>query len=196
MTGKVNVARGTNGGGGVVCSTGIVQRVNSFSAGDLGKSEAVCPSSPNPSRIKSICGVSPKKERSSFFGDTPQIRVQVRRRYGEYFLREWKRAARPAPCGSCCPRHRAERSVHHPKTDEPLPDSRSRKNQALRGAYVENAIQYFSQIPQRRKAGERLAPFHVERLDYRNQERDQFYKALERNGQKAVNEFRKAFPSG
>jgi hypothetical protein len=61
---------------------------------------------------------------------------------------------------------------------------------------VENAIQYFVQIPQRRKAGERLAPFHVERLDYRNQERDQFYKALERNGQKAVDEFRKAFPSG
>jgi hypothetical protein len=61
---------------------------------------------------------------------------------------------------------------------------------------VENAIQYFVQIPQRRKAGERLAPFHVERLDYRNQEREQFYKALERNGQKAVDEFRKAFPSG
>lgn len=63
-------------------------------------------------------------------------------------------------------------------------------------ASVENAIQYFSQIPARRRSGERLAPFHVERLDYRNQERDQFYKALERNGQKAVDEFRKAFPSG
>ncbi len=45
-------------------------------------------------------------------------------------------------------------------------------------------------------AGERLVPFHVERLDYRNQERDQFYKRLERNGQKALEEFRKAFPSG
>ena len=61
---------------------------------------------------------------------------------------------------------------------------------------VENAIQYFSQIPSRRRVGERLAPFHVERLDYRNQEREQFYKALERNGQKAVEEFRKAFPKG
>jgi len=61
---------------------------------------------------------------------------------------------------------------------------------------VENAIQYFTQIPKRRRAGERLAPFHVERLDYRNQEREQFYKALERNGQKAVDEFRKAFPKG
>lgn len=61
---------------------------------------------------------------------------------------------------------------------------------------VENAIQYFSQIPARRKAGERLAPFRVERLDYRNQERNLFYKRLERNGQKAVDEFRKAFPNG
>ena len=61
---------------------------------------------------------------------------------------------------------------------------------------VENAIQYFSQIPGRRRAGERLAPFRVERLDYRNQERDQVYQALERNGQKAVDEFRKAFPKG
>jgi len=61
---------------------------------------------------------------------------------------------------------------------------------------VENAIQYFSQIPSRRRAGERLAPFHVERLDYRNQEREQFYKALERNGPRAVEEFKKAFPNG
>ncbi|MBI5823418.1 MAG: hypothetical protein HZB18_05270 [Chloroflexi bacterium] len=67
---------------------------------------------------------------------------------------------------------------------------------ALDGACHENAIQYFAQIPQRRKAGERLAPFHVERLDYRNQEREQFYRALERNGPKAVEEFRKAFPTG
>ncbi|MCI0553741.1 MAG: hypothetical protein L0287_22565 [Anaerolineae bacterium] len=61
---------------------------------------------------------------------------------------------------------------------------------------VENAIQYFSQIPNRRQAGERLAPFHVERLDHRNQDRVQFYKGLERNGPKAVEEFRKAFPTG
>lgn len=61
---------------------------------------------------------------------------------------------------------------------------------------VENAIQYFSLIPARRRTGERLAPFHVERLDYRNQERDQFYKHLERNGQKALDEFKQAFPKG
>jgi len=36
----------------------------------------------------------------------------------------------------------------------------------------------------------------VERLDYRNQERERFYKHLERNGQKAVDEFREAFPKG
>ncbi len=61
---------------------------------------------------------------------------------------------------------------------------------------VKNALEYFLQIPERRKAGERLAPFRVERLDYRNQDRVEFYKSLERNGQKAVDDFRKAFPSG
>lgn len=61
---------------------------------------------------------------------------------------------------------------------------------------VRNALEYFIEVPIRRKAGERLAPFHVERLDYRNQERDQFYKALERNGAKAVEEFKKTYPDG
>ncbi len=61
---------------------------------------------------------------------------------------------------------------------------------------VKNALEYFLQIPERRKTGERLAPFRVERLDYRNQDRVEFYKSLERNGQKAVDEFRKAFPTG
>ena len=58
---------------------------------------------------------------------------------------------------------------------------------------VANAIDYFLEIPQRRRAGERLAPFHVERLDYRNQDRDAFYRGLERDGPKAVREFREAF---
>ena len=61
---------------------------------------------------------------------------------------------------------------------------------------VENALEYFLKIPERRKAGERLAPFRVERLDYRNQDREKFYQGLERNGSKAVEEFRKAFPAG
>jgi hypothetical protein len=58
---------------------------------------------------------------------------------------------------------------------------------------VENAINYFLQIGERRKARERLAPFHVQRLDYRNQDREAFYQGLERNGPKAVTEFRNAF---
>jgi hypothetical protein len=58
---------------------------------------------------------------------------------------------------------------------------------------VENAIQYFLQGVERRREGERLAPFYVQRLDFRLQDRDAFYKGLERNGPKAVEEFRKAF---
>jgi len=58
---------------------------------------------------------------------------------------------------------------------------------------VENALIYFLQVGKRRKDGERLAPFHVQRLDYRNLDQDAFYKGLERNGPKAVQEFREAF---
>ncbi|MBG7609853.1 MAG: hypothetical protein IZT55_03210 [Anaerolineae bacterium] len=58
---------------------------------------------------------------------------------------------------------------------------------------VENALIYFLQVGERRKAGERMAPFHVQRLDYRNQDREAFYRGLERNGEKAVTEFRNAF---
>jgi len=58
---------------------------------------------------------------------------------------------------------------------------------------VSNAIDYFLDITDRRKDRERLAPFHVERLDYRNADREAFYKGLERNGPKAVEEFRNAF---
>ncbi|HET8631426.1 MAG TPA: deiodinase-related protein, partial [Thermomicrobiales bacterium] len=58
---------------------------------------------------------------------------------------------------------------------------------------VANALEYVLAIPARRRAGERLAPFRVERLDYRDQDRDAFYRGLERNGPKAVREFRAAF---
>ena len=58
---------------------------------------------------------------------------------------------------------------------------------------VENALEYFLRIPERRRAGERLAPFTVERLDYRNQDRAAFYRGLERSGPKAVKEFRDVF---
>jgi hypothetical protein len=58
---------------------------------------------------------------------------------------------------------------------------------------VENAIVYFLQVLERRRSGERMAPFRVERLDYRIQDREAFYRGLERNGPKAVQEFRSAF---
>jgi hypothetical protein len=38
-----------------------------------------------------------------------------------------------------------------------------------------------------------LAPFKVERLDFRSQDQEAFYKGLERNGPKAVKEFKEAF---
>jgi hypothetical protein len=58
---------------------------------------------------------------------------------------------------------------------------------------VANALDYFLAVLGRRRSGERLAPFRVERLDYRNQDRTAFYQGLERNGPKAVEEFRAAF---
>ncbi len=58
---------------------------------------------------------------------------------------------------------------------------------------IANAIEYFIGVTQRRRSGERLAPFHVERLDFRTQDQVAFYKGLERNGPKAVREFREAF---
>ncbi len=60
-------------------------------------------------------------------------------------------------------------------------------------ASVANALDYFVAVPERRRAGERLAPFRVERLDMRNQDREAFYRGLERNGPKAVTEFAAAF---
>ena len=58
---------------------------------------------------------------------------------------------------------------------------------------VANALEYFLDVSQRRRAKERLAPFRVERLDYRNQDRQAFFRGLERNGPKAVDEFKTAF---
>lgn len=58
---------------------------------------------------------------------------------------------------------------------------------------VANAIDYFLQVVQRRRAGERMAPFRVERLDYKNQDRDAFYAGLARGGPKAVTEFDETF---
>jgi len=58
---------------------------------------------------------------------------------------------------------------------------------------VESAVEYLLNISERRRTGEKLVPFRVERLDFRNQDRLTFYKGLERNGPKAVKEFREAF---
>jgi hypothetical protein len=58
---------------------------------------------------------------------------------------------------------------------------------------VENAIQYFLQVADRRSQAERLAPFRVDRLDFRAVDQDAFYQGLERNGPRAATEFRAAF---
>ena len=58
---------------------------------------------------------------------------------------------------------------------------------------VENALVYFLDVAERRRSRARLAPFRVERLDYRDVDTDAFYAGLERNGPKAVREFREAF---
>jgi hypothetical protein len=54
-------------------------------------------------------------------------------------------------------------------------------------------LEYFIGVSQRRKEGKRLAPFSVDRLDFREQDRDAFYQRLAVNGPKAVREFREAF---
>ena len=58
---------------------------------------------------------------------------------------------------------------------------------------VANTLDYFLEVFDRRRTGERLAPFHVERLDYRESDREAFYRRLAENGEKAVKEFRMAF---
>jgi hypothetical protein len=58
---------------------------------------------------------------------------------------------------------------------------------------VANAIEYFLDVRARRQTGERLGPFHVERLDHRTVDQAAFIAGLERNGPKAVREFQEAF---
>lgn len=58
---------------------------------------------------------------------------------------------------------------------------------------VANALDYFLDVSKRRREKTRLAPFRVERLDYRAQDSDGFTRGLERNGPRAVREFREAF---
>lgn len=58
---------------------------------------------------------------------------------------------------------------------------------------VADAIQYFVHGLERRRAGQRLVPMQVQRLDFRERDIETFYKGLERNGPKAVREFKAAF---
>jgi hypothetical protein len=58
---------------------------------------------------------------------------------------------------------------------------------------VENALEYLIGVIERRRAGKRLVPFSVQRLDYREKDIDAFYRRLAENGQRAVKEFKSAF---
>lgn len=58
---------------------------------------------------------------------------------------------------------------------------------------VDNALEYYLDISRRRKDRETLAPFTVQRLDYRNADRLAFFKGLKRNGRQAVDDFIAAF---
>lgn len=58
---------------------------------------------------------------------------------------------------------------------------------------VANMLDYLVTIRQRRRDGERVAPFHVERIDFRTKDEDGFYAGLARNGPKSVREFDEAF---
>jgi hypothetical protein len=62
-------------------------------------------------------------------------------------------------------------------------------------ASVVNTLDYLLNIPERRKQGERLSPFLVERVEYRQQDYSAFYGALRRNGQQAVDDFITEFPA-
>lgn len=59
---------------------------------------------------------------------------------------------------------------------------------------VVRMIDYLLDVQQRRKNRERLAPFRVERLEYRDVDRAAFYEGLQRNGQQAVDDFSRTFP--
>jgi hypothetical protein len=58
---------------------------------------------------------------------------------------------------------------------------------------VELAVEYLLRVSERRRNREKLAPFRVERIDYRVQDQEAFNQGLARNGPKAVREFREAF---
>jgi hypothetical protein len=60
---------------------------------------------------------------------------------------------------------------------------------------VERAVEYFLEVSDRRRSGERLVGFRVERVDYRTRDPQAFRLGLERSGPKAVEEFYRTFGS-
>ena len=58
---------------------------------------------------------------------------------------------------------------------------------------VGSALDDLLDLPRRRRGGQRVTPFKVERLEYRENNRDDFYRGLERSGPKAVREFKAVF---
>jgi len=58
---------------------------------------------------------------------------------------------------------------------------------------VENALIYSLEVKERRRAGERVVPFQVERVDYRENDREGFSAGLSRNSPRSGKEFQQAF---
>lgn len=58
---------------------------------------------------------------------------------------------------------------------------------------VIRALEHFLDVGQQRRQKARLAPFRVERVEYREVDRAAFDEGLARSGQKAVDEFRAIF---
>ena len=61
---------------------------------------------------------------------------------------------------------------------------------------VENAIQYFLEVTARRKSGEKVIGFAVERMDFRKRDREEFHRVLELAGPQAVQDFSDTFGAG
>ena len=58
---------------------------------------------------------------------------------------------------------------------------------------VKEQLDLLMGLGERRRAGQRISPYRVERMEYREIDRDGFYQGLELAGPKAVEEFRNEF---